>query len=261
MCVIEWRREKWLLPRPFILQMHNKIADLVGIFLHSAMSTTVAHGEKFSETVKAFVSELCTLHIQYPNRFFDIANSIEGLCVGALLKRTEQWVNDELWVNLLNEIESETFLNLRNHPIVKILETTDIDNICELGCLTKITGHPLTDIEKGSEKLQSRVQEEFPVSVNAIAFCISSFKENFIRNFILKHKRWPMVTFDPTLVHPAIHYSYPRGIDPTGREVEKIHGRMNWEDWNMVDLGNEMKFNYCNHIIPPTSKRFSGTFT
>nr|WPV62259.1 MAG: RNA-dependent RNA polymerase [Wufeng shrew chuvirus 2] len=250
MVVIEWMKEKWLLPKPYILQMHNKIADLISILLYSIGSSGVQHPFDFYHSVVDHVKMLCRLHVTHPVAFFDVAKMLEGVCIAIILHKTEDWVNDSMLDSLLNELNEIVFFDMRSHPLIQSLLDAPIDVICELSCLSKCTGHPLVEIKEGAQKLYNRVNEPFDVSVEAISFCVSSFKESFVRNFIFKFKRWPNINVDYHTTHPAILHCYPRGLDPFSKEITERFGRLRWEDWADIELLPEMKMNYCENIIP-----------
>lgn len=135
------------------------------------------------------------MHIRRPESFFTLASSLEGLCVTLILKKTESWVNDDLWNTLSQEINPTLGIEIQYEPIYDILNSCSIPLLGELSCLTKVTGQPLVDVVGGAKKIYTRSMKNIEVNIDAVSRCVNHVKENFVNNFYLRHHRWPKVEF------------------------------------------------------------------
>lgn len=90
MVYITFQDKSWLLPRPYILLIHNKLCDILSVLFYSKMSDNNAMQEKGYKNTVEFLHHWAELSIQYGNKFFNIAKTLEALCIGEILIKVEK---------------------------------------------------------------------------------------------------------------------------------------------------------------------------
>lgn len=103
----------------------------------------------------------------------------------------------------------------------------------ELSSISKLVGHPDIQTLDGIDKLRNRTFQHNPIDHQEICDLISSAKKNFIYNYYLKKKKWPLVKFskncNPTLLYCSLnnllihHISIPQHLSKiTLRDFSQI---------------------------------------
>ncbi|AJG39057.1 polymerase [Tacheng Tick Virus 4] len=250
MAVFEHKGTAYLQPRPVLLQLQNKIADFISVLTLVSLQAGVSFEPEAAHYTLEFVQKFHHLHATRPYKFFEIVKAFEGFIVSLIIKRQEEWCNDDLYKTIIHEVETSTGFSWGSGYFSELLEKCSTALLAELSCLVKLSGHPLIDIEAGNKKLYDRVQEEFPINIGAVAHCVTAIKKNYVRNFIVRHGRWPACSLDMRLAHPALKYAYARFVDPYSLDVRKKHGDLEDYHWAAVDLEPEMRFIYAENILP-----------
>ena len=72
-------QRSYILPKPYLLMIHNKLSDLISVLLYTIVSQDVTLPTAYVTTVK-FIEELMILHYQYDNDFYKIMKTLNPLC-------------------------------------------------------------------------------------------------------------------------------------------------------------------------------------
>lgn len=141
-------------PRSVLLMYHNKICDLISVLLYSNYSSGNSLPIDAYQITCNFVSELCRILIKYKNDGFHILKVLEGLVIAETLPEIEEWENKEFMTNIVNDLRAKMKFDHEKSRIKSILMSCDIPLRHDLGCLSKIVGHPLVSMEGGSKTYQ-----------------------------------------------------------------------------------------------------------
>lgn len=75
----------WLLPQPYVLLIHNKLCDILSVLFYAKTSDNNAvFNQGYNNTVH-FLLHWAELSIKYKNKFFNIARTLEAICIGEIL--------------------------------------------------------------------------------------------------------------------------------------------------------------------------------
>nr|UIW13713.1 MAG: RNA-dependent RNA polymerase [brine shrimp chuvirus 2]UIW13714.1 MAG: RNA-dependent RNA polymerase [brine shrimp chuvirus 2]UIW13715.1 MAG: RNA-dependent RNA polymerase [brine shrimp chuvirus 2] len=257
-CKLDYGNISYLLPRPTLQQLHNKISDLLSVLIYASCAE---HGELPSDTYKKtvrFVIELCTLHIQYEDKFFTIAKTIESFVIGEILREVDKdWPGGNaeflnlLSANLNESIDFKYYGTLIEH----IFKDVPIPLRNELGCLSKITGHPFVDMKEGTEALFKANNEGVNLNLKLIGDSVNTAKFNYVKQYVLKRRCWPpceIETNAPDIVHDARRFN----MMPDGSLISKrFRQTVNPDMMVYVDFLPDLRFDFLENFIPQLKDR------
>nr|UIW13702.1 MAG: RNA-dependent RNA polymerase [brine shrimp chuvirus 1]UIW13708.1 MAG: RNA-dependent RNA polymerase [brine shrimp chuvirus 1]UIW13709.1 MAG: RNA-dependent RNA polymerase [brine shrimp chuvirus 1] len=257
-CKMDLADASYLLPRPVIQELHNKVSDLLSVLLYSVCAqNSELPLDAYSKTVR-FVLELCVLHIQYGDDFFAIAKSLESLVTAEILKQVDsEWPggNSEFLNTLADNLKDTIDFNYFGTCLEHILRDVPIPLRNELGCLSKITGHPFVDMEEGTRSLFESNNAQVDLNVKLIGESVNMAKMNYIKQYILKRKCWPPCEIDktaPDILHDACRFGYM----PDGAYISRKFRRAVTIDMMVyVTLLPDMRFDFLENFIPQLKDR------
>lgn len=88
--LLQYHDKVYLLPQSFLLLIHNKLCDLLSVWVLAACTpATIYNVDDTCEYVRDFVQECCRLAIRYDQQFFSISKVLEGLVIGESLVELE----------------------------------------------------------------------------------------------------------------------------------------------------------------------------
>ena len=99
-----FNNEIWVMPRIYLLMIHNKLYDLLSASIVSHFLDTNTNINKFIDTFYLFLNHLIDVYINDEMAFFYIAKSLEGLAMANAIKKTEKWDNDTYWNNMVTSL-------------------------------------------------------------------------------------------------------------------------------------------------------------
>lgn len=242
--------EIYILPKPYILMIHNKISDLLSVYILTLYTKSSSNPSNAVEVLIDFVKELCYLNIKYGEEFFTIAKTLEALCIAETIHEIEIWNNKDFLKTLYNDLYDTIDFDYYGSELRSILKRTDIPFRHELCCLSKIIGHPLVDMKKGAHSLHQKTTERYELNMERIQQTTCFIKENYIRNHIVKYSKWPPHQFNFPSVPLALLTASLRNKDPNSPEIVEKYGPTQITDYIFVDLLPNMKFNKLESIIP-----------
>lgn len=248
--VFKYKEQEYLMPFAYILLIYNKINDLCSVLLYAKYAESNALDRNAYQITLNFINELIQLNLEYKNNYYTIAKTLESLCVAETLLEIEQWTNREFLYSLMYELESEVMFDYRNSSLRILLQSVSTPFRHELCCLSKILGHPFVDMKEGSEDLFNKVQESLTVDLLKINESVNYIKENYIRNHILRHGKWPPVSFETLDTPKALYMAFVLGKDPNSIEIKRKYGRVYIDQYSHINLLPNMKFTKLENYIP-----------
>lgn len=251
-CVIQFQdATSFILPLSYLLLIHNKLSDLLSVLLLIQFQSGVCHEENAYTIVVEFVKELIKLSIKYKDKFAIIAGSIEGMVIAEILYETEEWNNTDLLNNIKNDLYDNLAYDYEHGRLREILLKSSIPLRNELGCLSKILGHPFVNIEAGAKKLHKRTTIKKELTYQSVIWVVNKAKETFVRNYITRHRKWPPCTINMALPgkDPLLNANL-RNLDPYHQTIIDQYGQVEIDDWARVELGKVMQFQELENIIP-----------
>ncbi|APG78818.1 RNA-dependent RNA polymerase [Wenling chuvirus-like virus 1] len=254
-CAILYKGVAHILPRDYLLMIHNKLADIISISL-LAISTPdeVYDGENLLDRTTEMFWELAKLAVQYKGKYFRIMKVLESLVIAETLVKEEGRKNDVFLRTVTEDLETDTGYDYQNSRLKDILLEVCTPLQHEFACLSKVMGHPFCDLELGAADLHQKTTEPRLVVPARVLQCVRYAKENFIRNYILRYERWPLVEISPqaplSLVQAAL-----TNLDPKSRKHVKDFGPVRLHDYDHIELLPVEEFDYLDNFIPYVKDR------
>lgn len=242
--------KKYLLPASYLLMIHNKLCDLISVLTLVQYQNSVCYDDNAYNSVVELVKEMGTLSIRYSNDFANVAGALEGIIVAEILLDTEEWMNEDLLINIEHDLSVMGY-NYRTSHLRAIVKSTDIPLRYDLGCLSKIVGHPFVSMEEGAKKLHKRTTCQKNLSYAAIIWVTNKAKETFVKNYLYRNKRWPPVILEyHNPGKDALEYAMLRNLAPDHPDVVERCGRVCNDDWSRLTLNKVEEFRQLENIIP-----------
>nr|AJG39080.1 polymerase [Shuangao Fly Virus 1] len=243
-----YKDDLYLLPRVYILMIHNKLCDLISVLVLSMYSNQSVFPHDSTDRIVNFVLELCSLFLRFKRKFFSISKVIEALCYAETLLEVEEWRN----VEFLSEICSgllEINFDYMTSDLRTYIITASAEFRHELCCLSKIVGHPLVDMEAGAKAIHKKVTEEYNLTVEQLVRCECYIKQNYIRNHILTGRGWPPVNIDQGAPE-TLKTAWIKNLDPDADALKKKYKPIDIMDYMFVEILPNLMFNKLENIIP-----------
>uniref|UniRef100_A0AAT9J9Z8 RNA-directed RNA polymerase n=1 Tax=Blattella germanica chuvirus 1 TaxID=3133478 RepID=A0AAT9J9Z8_9VIRU len=250
LCLITYDNERYLLPRDYILLLHNKACDLLSVLLLAQGTQGVSLDPHALDITKQFILALCQLNLDYKDDFYHIARCLESLCIAETLIQCDDWVNNEFLHVLSANLQKDIGFSYMGSSLRRFFLKVSIPFRHELACLSKICGHPMVNMEAGTNELYGHVTEVLDINHIKVTECVNHAKLNFIRNYILKHKKWPPVRFENGLPPPNLVYASLVGLDPLSSQVRRRGNPLTVDDMVYVTLDKCMDFDPLENYMP-----------
>ncbi|APG78770.1 RNA-dependent RNA polymerase [Sanxia atyid shrimp virus 4] len=227
-------KQGYIHQRQFLLLIHNKLCDLLSVYLLSKFTENVCFDVTAQKQVIDLIEEMCNLSIRYGNDYFDIIRTLEGITTGEILMSEEDWRNDSLIQSIHQDLLDVNFCYIGSR-LQQILTYASTPLKHELSGLSKITGHPIVDEEGTAERAYERANKVKSLNYLAINSSRNLAVESYIRSYILKHRKWP-----PCIIQPEagkwLHSAKERNLDPYHPNIQKQYGSGTFEEFTYVDL-------------------------
>lgn len=237
-------------PRSVMLMYHNKICDLISVLLYAKFSETNCNPlNAFSLTIRV-IMEMINLMIKYKNNAFHIFKSLESLVIGESLARIEEWSNFDFLDNLSNDLMDKVKFWYPGSNLQRVLTDCDVPFMHNLGCLSKILGHPLVSIEQGTKDLHKKTTEISEISISKVLECICFFKRDYIKKHIQLYKRWPPCDMLPKTACKSLVYAQIYNKDPDSLWIRRRFGDTPIIAYENINLKKNIEFNNLENVIP-----------
>lgn len=249
-CVVSYEGYKVLLPKTYILLMHNKVCDFLSVIVYAIAAQGTNLPTTMGQIVIDFVVAMLDICIEHGQDSFAILKCLEGIASGEAIKNHEAWVNDGFISLITKELLEESNFDYHASEIYQIWKPLSDAVRHELACLSKIPGHPFVEMESGSFKIYKYTHEEQHLNYDRINDVMCLMKQNYIRNFIMKEGRWPAHEIIPQYAHKALRYGSLLNKDPEGPDMHSKYGRVPLSEYNHIELGHELRYNTLTNALP-----------
>ncbi|QGW51122.1 polymerase [Karukera tick virus] len=253
-CVLSHRGTSYYLPRSYLLLCHNKICDMISVFVYASACPDSLYGANLQGITARFFNIWAGLARRFGQKFFHISKVLEGLCIGETLIETEGQGNAEFLHNICDGIRENTGFTYEGSPLEKLLTSVSAPVRHELACLSKTMGHPFCDVEKGAMSLQEKVCANTLIDEEAVYKCVQHAKLDFIRKYLVREKQWPPVEMDEG-VSRCLKFAALLGHDPTESSHQKLYGTFELSDLDAVTILKCLKFDWLENFIPYVKDR------
>lgn len=254
----------YLLDRGLLLLLINKIRELEVALLYSHFCSGVGQPDNFYEVVCKFVKYLLDyslVAVYHPsredaNKPFLLMKAVEGLGVGVMIFKEDLelgWRNtallEEMWAGLHEEriVEEDCW---EDNDLCQLFLSVPSCAISELLGLAKVCGHPDIEILNGMKKLFTRTHKEITVDNREVLKSLNVLKHDLVRNFYLKHHKWPKLELSPGLNVDVTRFIL-RNKDPNMPEFNDILRSVGADNvWPLIDIGKNQEFDKVECILP-----------
>lgn len=242
--------EVFVLPRVYILLIHNKLCDLISVLLNAFAGEGISHCQDMYNVTVSFTKELCHLAIGQRQHFFTIIKTLEALCVSMTLREVDAWDNREYFDQIRDELLTEANYDIETSQLYQIMLAVDIPSRHELSCMSKMVGHPLVNMHAGAKSIHKKTTEVYDLNYKYIKECECHIKINYIRNSVARDGKWPPCSLTSSLIHPALTHACLRNKDPFHLSITSKYGTPSTLDFMQIDLLPNMKFCKLEAAIP-----------
>ncbi|UHK03180.1 MAG: RNA-dependent RNA polymerase [Hangzhou chuvirus 1] len=184
---------QFIAPIDFGLLACNKIHDLTSIILLTQFGQDVQFPANAMTILMRFIKEGINLAYKYKSDFYTIMKSLEGIINAEILVDVEDWENVEFLMNIHFDLKKEVKFNYLGSRLRRIIQQAPTNYKYELGCLSKIFGHPYVDMTEGSASMFKKAQQYYKIDMDMVLKSTCYIKENFVKNYYARHKVWPPV--------------------------------------------------------------------
>ena len=153
----------FLVPRPYLLMIHNKVSDLLSSLLLLQGSSGACYEPDGYLSALGLIRELCRIFSVYKPNGYLIVKNLEAICAGEKMYSEEEWLNTSLLESLSRSLTDVGFL-YEGSQLCHIFRCASSPLKHELAGLMKCCGHPFIDIKATVEKMWHRGND--PISVN-----------------------------------------------------------------------------------------------
>lgn len=245
-----FNRKKYITPQPYILMIHNKLADLMSVlkYAHAAAGTCYPR-TAFDQTLQ-FIEEIVGLALEYKENFFTLIKSLEAFVTGEILIQIDSWDNYTFLRSVSQDLSDKVGFEYRGSALQQLIKRCEIPLRYEIGCLSKILGHPFVRMEEGSRVLHQKTTEQLPINSLKVVDCICHVKENYIRNHIAKYKAWPPCKITNEHAPRILVEALAQGLDPNSHVLTQKYTPITLSDYCFINLRLNRKFTKLENFFP-----------
>lgn len=247
--VIKLNQDTWLAPHAALLQLHNKICDVISVLVFASSSAGASNPEDAYELTIHALLILSDIARSHPDHFYSIMKCLEPLGTAETIALEERWTNTEFLDNVVDDLYKDTGFLYTGSPLQTLLRSVDSAFRHELMCLTKCLGHPYVSMEGGAVSLFRTTNEAYVMNMEKIRLCTDYIKLGFIRKHVADRHRWPSVTLDKD-APLAVFKCLMKNLDPMSSKCRRICGEIKPEHMRYVHLNPIKRYNKLENIIP-----------
>lgn len=244
---LKYRDIETIVPRDYILLMHNKCSDILSMLLFSYLSDGAGLEHGCFNTTVVFLQEMASVIRLYGNDGYTVLKSLEAVGVGQTLIDVDGPSNGVFLNEVVTSVCSKFGFDYTKSNIFHIMNKASIPFRHELMCLMKVMGHPFVDMKAGSVQLHDIATKQLDIDAGLLANCVRHAKRSYIKNHILKHHAWP-----PCIIagSPRLAEAKRDQRDPDAAIYTNSKGQVRLEEYDYVELEKNMKFDKCENLIP-----------
>ncbi|QKN84395.1 RNA dependent RNA polymerase [Rice Mononega-like virus] len=245
---------RWhVLPNVYLLLIFNKICDLISVLTYSHYMDKITFNGKYHDIIVEFVEEFFSIAESYQDSFFDIAKSLESLVQAEIIlivdndKRKNTKPDRSYLYSMILGLREIDF-DYEGSNLQHIIRSLPIPLMNEVGCLSKIAGHPFVKSKEGLDKQYLRSSQVKMLDLNEIRKTRLTATKLLISNYIKVHKKWPKVSFSEGC-SKRLKNAYRRNIDPNSGSLN-CFGVISLEDYEKVEIEKNEDLELFEDIIP-----------
>nr|WAS28124.1 MAG: polymerase [Chuviridae sp.] len=252
--VLEYGGKCYFLPRSYLLLIHNKLCDTISVLMYCAACPEVIYNCDPGEFTLRFIKELAKLGDRYQQKFFSITKVLEGIVIGETLFREEGDANSAFLQHITDGLIESARYYYDGSTLQHLLQAAPIGLMHELGCLSKIMGHPYCDVEQGAKDLYDKTHEYKELSLENIHRSALYAKQDFIRHYIAKERHWPATTLEPGCPKSLAQAKF-YDISPDSISHQRVYGPIKVEDYAYVNIEKCLEFDWIENFLPHVKDR------
>nr|WPV62253.1 MAG: RNA-dependent RNA polymerase [Wufeng shrew chuvirus 1] len=256
LCIIKLSGNYYLLPQEYILLIYNKLCDLFSVLICAlAVDGSTYEAGAYNLTMD-MITEMILIAIDLKQKFFPFIKILEAIIAGMTLPEVDTWPNDSFFKDICRTLSDEEGINPIFTGVYTILKRASIPFRHELGCLSKIVGHPFVNIAAGARQLHQRTTEHLPIDDLEVQRCKWNCTRSFIKNHIVREKRWPLVILDNG-AHPVLVRAMLENRDPEALAYNRLApgNPLQLHHYEAINLEPIKEFDYIENFIPQLRDR------
>ncbi|AJG39044.1 polymerase [Changping Tick Virus 2] len=253
-CVMFHDSTAYYLPRSYLLLCHNKVCDMISVLFYACACPDALYGLDLVSLTCRFIDIWSALARRLDQRFFHVSKVLEGLCIGETLIDVEGEGNRGFLDNICDGLYAACGFQYKGSELQTLIQGAPIPVKHELACLSKTMGHPFCDVEKGAATLQQKVNDSTVIDTEAVVQCVRYAKMDFIRKFLAKEKRWPLVELTSEASR-GLKFAQMLNADPKNPDHQRKYGQILLTDMDQVTVLPNIKFDWLENFIPYVKDR------
>lgn len=211
------------MPQPYILLLHNKVADMFSALRVLETSRGKIYEEDAVSIAWSFLLEMSRLYMELGEVSYEIFKELERLVTAITLVEVDSWYKNEFLSAISIDILEKTGIIIEFRDYYQYLKMASIPLRHELSCLSKAMGHPVMSVEEGTKKVYEQVNEELPIEYECVFESIDHYKKDYIKGYYNRYGCWPLV--DITKVTDAgLLAAHARNVAPTAELITRRYG-------------------------------------
>lgn len=245
--------EVYLVPRAYLLLIHNKIADTLSVLFLASNYPDSIFQDNCLQATEEFLLEYCQLARKYDQKFFKISKVLESIIIGESLIKIEGSGNSAFLDNIASSLNDDIKFDYMSSRFREIITTKSTALMHEFGCLSKIMGHPFCKMGKTAQDMYDKTHEERTINIGAVTQAARHAKKEFVEKYIEKMNSWP-----PCHLHNAtrsMQRAQEENINPQRLSHVNKYGPVTLEDWDAVHLDKCEEFDRLENFIPYVKDR------
>nr|DAZ90671.1 TPA_asm: polyprotein [Brassica virus 2_Ole] len=200
------KREKYIGSFDSLLLMLDTIGQRICLYISNQIALKVQMPGSINPNI---LNEIILIGDQCINRLgnkgYEVIAMFESVCVGSLLKKNPDEVNDpEMFLSncieesrgLLDGPVEQEFANRVICQWIRVLQLMTSQEISNAFCIYRIWGHPTVDIYAGMDKVYKLGTKKKLIMPRTGHTAVLQFRKMFLISFYEKHKTYPRVIFE-----------------------------------------------------------------
>lgn len=273
LCAIEVEERARLYSYEAVIQLHNKVADLLSLLLYVHLSEDVSLPHKAFDITIDTIKLLQHASRNAPSSYYDLAKAFEALSVGTILKKVETYPNTAFLDGLKKDLVASSLqkgedLRPTLRCISRLWDPLDYQFLAELGCLGKVLGHPIRTAKAAVVKQYNRVQAVKEIDPDAARACGNKVKMTILKShFSSEERHYPPVIAVVGNLHPRVEEAISRRLwftDPLLNHHEPFNEEMlsnlSFEQFEEVDMLDSLLETLSDKGIAPFREELEKKF-
>nr|QJW70343.1 RNA-dependent RNA polymerase [Erysiphe necator associated negative-stranded RNA virus 1] len=253
-CFLQFDSRWYLLPRSYLLMIHNKICDLMSILVLASSIPDKVYNCPILQTTTDFLNIWIDLAMTLDHRFFKVAKVLESLVIAETLRRIEGRGNSRFLQTLVEALREDELMEYDGSDLEDFMKGATIPALHEISCMSKLLGHPFCDMEQTSNDLYEKVHEIRQVDLRLVFHSVCQAKQEFVTQYIAKNNVWPPVHLGAGT--PAVlREAQRKNVSPLQTSHQHRYGPLNIRAWATVTIQPIETFNRIENFLPYVKDR------